>query len=141
MAVLPRARGSAASGRKDHEDKSCESSPCAAGELEALPADPGAAGTTTPNNTPARQSRRLSRWRSAAGRQLLQRPLVAVRVGEEDEPAPVEVLDVADVGAAREELRVRGLDVRDNHLQAAHAPRRALDDAPADRDRAGRSWR
>jgi hypothetical protein len=73
--------------------------------------------------------------------QLLKRPLVAVRVGEEDKPAPVEVLDVADLGPALDKLRVRGLDVGDHHLQAAHAPRLALDDAPADRDRAGRPGR
>jgi len=33
--------------------------------------------------------------------QLLYGPLVAVRVGEEQEPAPVEVLDIAYLGAAR----------------------------------------
>src|SRR5580698_7304517 len=44
MAVLPRARGSAASGGKDHKDQFCRSSPCVTGELEALPADPEAAG-------------------------------------------------------------------------------------------------
>ena len=45
----PRIRGI---GREDHKDQSCGSSPYAAGELEALPADPGAAGTTTAYGIP-----------------------------------------------------------------------------------------
>src|SRR3984957_11780819 len=67
MAVLPQARGSAASGGKDHEDQTRGSSSCAAGELEALPADPGAAGTTAAYSTPVIQPR----WpRQKAARQL-----------------------------------------------------------------------
>src|ERR1700743_2508964 len=57
MAVLPRARGSAASGGKDHKDQFYGASPCVTGELEALPADPEAAGTTTAYDTPAARSR------------------------------------------------------------------------------------
>jgi hypothetical protein len=43
-------------GREDHKDQSCGSSPYAAGELKALPADPGAAGTTAAYGIPARQT-------------------------------------------------------------------------------------
>ena len=42
---------------------------------------------------------------------------------EEHEPAPREVLDVADLDAAAGELVVRGLDVRDHELQALDASR------------------
>src|SRR5580704_6000203 len=84
MAVLPQARGSAASGGKDHEDQSRGSSPCAAGELEALPADPGAAGTTAAYSTPVIQPRRR---RQAGDRHLYRIP--AVTAGFFAPPVPI----------------------------------------------------
>jgi hypothetical protein len=46
-------------GREDHKDQSCGSSPYAAGELEALPADPEAAGTTSAYGTDRPQPPRM----------------------------------------------------------------------------------
>jgi hypothetical protein len=43
-------------------------------------------------------------------------PAVAVRVAEEDERAPRELLDLADVDPALDELRTRGVYVRDHQL-------------------------
>src|ERR1700761_998386 len=76
-----------------------------------------------------RGSSRWSAWRSLSARrlgvghsaaslwQLLKRPLVAVRVFEVDEPAPVEVVDVAGLDPVLDELRTRGLDIGDHHIQ------------------------
>ena len=46
-----------------------------------------------------------------AGRQLLYGPAVAVRVAEEDERAPGELLDLTDLHAPLHELGTRGVDV------------------------------
>jgi hypothetical protein len=81
-------------------------------------------------------------------------PGVAVRVLEEDEAHVVELVgdrvrvlaqlrDVADLHAARHELRVRLADVRDDELQALQRARRHVRDdaALADHDRAARAGR
>jgi hypothetical protein len=49
---------------------------------------------------------------------LLDGPAVAVGVGEEHEPAPGEVLDLADLDPARRGAGAGGLDVGDDQLQA-----------------------
>ena len=57
------------------------------------------------------------------GRELLDGPAVAVGVGEEHEPAPREVLDVADRHAPAGELVAGGVDVGDDELEAAERSR------------------
>ena len=47
----------------------------------------------------------------AARRQLLHGPAVAVRIAEEDERAPGELPDLADLDPPRDELGTRGMDV------------------------------
>src|SRR4051812_18606289 len=83
----------------------------------------------------------LARCASVPRWDLLHRPAVAVRVAEEDEPSPREVLDVADLHPAAGELRSRGLNVVDDELQALRGARRRVDEALPDRDRAGRAGR
>ena len=67
---------------------------------------------------------------------LLDGPAVAIGVGEEDEAAPGEVLDVADLDAAGEELLAGPVDVADDQLQALERARRHLVGAAGQRDRA-----
>src|SRR3954452_24906442 len=86
---------------------------------------------------PASRSRRLS----AARRKLLARPTVPVRVREEDERAPGEVLHLADVEAARRELGPRLVHVGDHELETAYRARLGVGDPRSDRDRARRSGR
>jgi len=69
-------------------------------------------------------------------RKLLHGPAVAVRIGEEDEGAPRELLHVADLDASTGELGVGGLDVRDDHLHSLHRAGRSVADALAERNRA-----
>jgi hypothetical protein len=61
-------------------------------------------------------SQRLSRL--AAVWQFLDGPAVAVRVAEEYERAPVELLDVADLHTRGRELRSRRADVGHDELQS-----------------------
>src|SRR5687768_3000111 len=83
---------------------------------------------------PRRESKAL-----AARRELLHGPAVAVRVREEDERAPVEVLDLADLDTAPGELGVRRFDVVDDQLQSLGGPGlRVATESGADRDR---GWR
>src|SRR5215218_412320 len=76
-----------------------------------------------------------------ARRELLHGPAVAVGVAEEHEPAPREVLHLADLDAALEQLGARPLDVGDDELQPLHRPGRSIGDPLADGDRAGRPAR
>ena len=71
---------------------------------------------------PPAPAARASAPRSAARRDLLHGPAVAVGVAEEEEAAPREVLDVAGLGAAGAELGPRRLDVVDDELQAVREP-------------------
>src|ERR671920_2126990 len=73
--------------------------------------------------------------------QLLYGPAVAVRIAEEDERAPVEVLHLAYLDPALDQLGTRGPDVRDDELQALDRARRRVDDPGSQGDRAGRSGR
>src|SRR5436309_15968431 len=86
-----------------------------------------------------------------AGRLLLDRPAVAIRVTEERERVPgptvavdpVAVHDVADgrdVHAPTGELGPSRIDVRDAELQPAQRAGLHLGESLADRDRAGRAW-
>src|SRR5574341_1212691 len=68
-------------------------------------------------------------------------PAVAVRVLEEQELAPGEFLDVADLDSPPDQLRPRGVDVGDDQLQALHRAGPRLCDSSADGDRAGRPRR
>ena len=61
--------------------------------------------------------------RLVAGRDLLYGPAVAVGVAEEDERAPVELLDLADIYPPLHELLPRCRHVRDDNLQALHRAR------------------
>jgi len=71
----------------------------------------------------------------------LHRPAVAVGVLEVDEPAPREVLDLADVQAPLGEVRTRGLDVGNDELHALHRARLGVRESLPDRDRAVRAGR
>src|SRR5258707_3309573 len=55
---------------------------------------------------------------SGAGRDLLNGPAVAVRVGEEDERAPRELLDLAHLDTTPDQIVAGGFDVGDDQLQA-----------------------
>src|SRR5215208_1792710 len=76
----------------------------------------------------------------AAGRQL-HHPAVPVGIGEEQEPASGQVLHLARLDAALEQLGAGGVDVRHDHLDVLERARRHLCEALADRDRARRSRR
>src|SRR5918996_5059142 len=100
--------------------------------------------------SPAREAPESLGWSSdpssrtllrLARRQLLHRPFVAVRIAEEDELAPRELLDLADLGAALDELGTRSLDVGDHHLHALHRAGLGIDQTLAQRDRARRPRR
>src|SRR4029453_14716917 len=72
---------------------------------------------------------------------LLDGPAVAVGVGEEDEAAPGEVLDLAGLDAAVEELGAGGVDVGDAQLETGHRAGLGVREAGAQGDRAGRAGR
>jgi len=75
-------------------------------------------------------------------RELLDGPPVAVRVTEEDEPAPREVLDVTHVDTAIAQLIVSDLDVVDDELHAPERPGHGIDKSLAHGDGAARArWR
>src|SRR4029450_2145997 len=105
---------------------------------------------TEPAGSPRLSSRTSpsSTWSSGSGtgtgsaaNDLLDGPAVAVGVGEEHEPAPGKVLDLADVDAAVHQLGAGGVDVGDDHLEAADRARRGVGDPGAQGDRAGRTGR
>src|SRR6185503_14954403 len=69
-------------------------------------------------------------YEGSLARLLLHRPVVSIRVGEEEEAVPrasatigpdaiLHVLDLTDLDAASDELAMRGFDVRNHQLQAA----------------------
>src|SRR3954468_4467299 len=72
---------------------------------------------------------------------LLHGPAVAVRILEEHEPAPRELLDLARLHAVLDELRPRGVRVVDDDLQALDAARLHAVCAGGERDRARRARR
>jgi AMP-binding enzyme len=72
---------------------------------------------------------------------LLHCPAVAVGVGEEEEAAPGEVLDVADLDAAGEQLLAGAVDVADHELQALERAGCHLVGAAGEGDRAGGAGR
>src|SRR5258705_6516020 len=74
-------------------------------------------------------------------RELLDGPAVAVRVAEVDERAPGLDVDLADPDAASRELVVRGLDVLDDELEAAHRAGLGFGEADAHGDGARRAGR
>src|SRR4029077_15063902 len=78
---------------------------------------------------------------SGARRNRLHRPAVAVGIAEEDELAPRELLDLADLHTPRGQFVVCGLDVADDHLHTLHGAWRSLCDTFADDNGTGRSWR
>src|SRR5579859_1692031 len=78
---------------------------------------------------------------SAARRQLLHRPVVAVGIAEIHERSPRQVLNVADLRAPLSQLRMRGVNIGDHHLQTTHGAWRGIRDAFAERNRAGRAGR
>ena len=67
-------------------------------------------------------SRLIASW------QLLHGPAVPVRVAEEDERTPVELLDLADLHPALGKLFTRGVYVRDDQLKALYGTRLRLRD-------------
>src|SRR5215218_3217121 len=100
--------------------------------------NPRLSSRTSPNSTWSSGGRPDTRL---AADDLLDGPAVAVRVGEEHEPAPGKVLDLADLDPAVGEVGVGGLDVVDHHLQAGDRAGRGVGDADPERDRAGRAGR
>src|SRR5712691_4174330 len=80
---------------------------------------PFRAGAPAPGDYPPRPTSEL-----VASGHLLHGPAVAVRVVEEDERAPVKLLDLTDVDPASDELRTRRVYVRDHQLQALDGARR-----------------
>src|SRR5688572_832675 len=73
---------------------------------------------------------------------LLYGPAVAVRIVEEDERAPVELLDLADLDPSFDELRMCRMDVRDHELKTLGGARpHVATKAGPKGDRAGRPGR
>src|SRR5205823_6326528 len=72
---------------------------------------------------------------------LLDGPAVAVGVLEEHERTPREVLDLADIDAALDELGTRRTDVGNNHLESLNDARPHVREPRPDGDRARRPWR
>ena len=92
----------------------------------------------------ARGRRHRSRVREAfrlASRNRLDGPAVSVRVAEEDERAPRELLHLADLDPAGDELRMRSVNVGHHQLQALDRARRHVAEPRSDRDRAARPGR
>src|SRR5687767_8577636 len=84
----------------------------------------------------------MATGRSGAQRELLDRPAIAVRIAEEDEPSPREVADVGHVHASAGQLLARRLDVGHDQLQALDRAGRLRRHVLADPDRAARAgWR
>src|ERR1700732_4638157 len=79
--------------------------------------------------------------RLLARRYLLNSPGVAVGIGEEHEPAPRELLDLAYVHSACEQVLAGAVGVLDDQLQPADRARLHLMDAARQRDRAGGTGR
>src|SRR5439155_26098861 len=77
----------------------------------------------------------------AAGGNLLHGPPVPVWIAEEDERAPVEMLDLAHVHPACGELFPRGADVLDDELQTLDGARLHGSETGAEGDRARRFGR
>src|SRR3954469_15898816 len=92
-----------------------------------------------PDTTPARRPSSPQARQLVALRDLLHGPAVSVGVLEEDEPPPRELLDLAGLHAALEEVRAGGVGVGDDELQALDRARLGLHDPGADRDRARRA--
>src|SRR5690349_7190467 len=67
--------------------------------------------------------RRIS---SRAGRNILHCPAVAIRVVEEDEPAPGEVLYLVDLHAALEQLRACSVDIGNHDLHPLYGAWRCI---------------
>src|SRR5918997_7172254 len=82
-----------------------------------------------------------TRSRLIASGNLLHGPAVAVRIAEEDERAPDEVLNLGDFHSPLEELRARGVYVRDDHLHTLDGAGLRLRDPRPYCDRAGRPGR
>src|SRR5919198_3709401 len=72
------------------------------------------------------------------GRDLLNGPAVAVRVAEEHKRTPWELLHLADLHPAPDELGTSGVDIGDHQLQSLRRARRHLAEALSDRDGARR---
>src|SRR5579859_1215075 len=79
--------------------------------------------------------------RSAASGELLYRPAVAVRIAEKHKRAPGELLDLTDLHAPPDELRMRGVDIGDHHLQPTHGAWNSIREAFSQGDRARRPRR
>src|SRR3954447_4335566 len=78
--------------------------------------------------------------RSAAGRQLLQRPEVAVRVGEPDEGPPRLDVDLAGIDSVGEQVGARLRGIIDHDLDSALSAGRHVHAQPlTERDGAGRA--
>jgi hypothetical protein len=76
-------------------------------------------------------------------RELLHRPAIAVRILEEHEPAPRELLHLAGVDTPRDQLGVCGVDVVDDHLRSALPGSASLTPSPSAIEQAepgGVSW-
>src|ERR671924_1955189 len=76
---------------------------------------------------------------SGARRELLDGPAVAVRIGEEDEATPREVLDLTGLDAAAAQLATRRLDVLHHELEALLRTRLHVGQALPDGNRARRA--
>ena len=93
------------------------------------------------NAPPSRHSSADGSGRSGGPLDLLDRPAVAVWIGEEDEPAPREVLDLAGVDAPAGKLVAGGDDVGDHELHPDDGAGCRIGDPGPDRDRTGRARR
>ncbi|AIY01595.1 hypothetical protein ART_1996 [Arthrobacter sp. PAMC 25486] len=74
-------------------------------------------------------------------REVLQRPLVAVGVGEVHEVAPIQYRHLADLNTVGGELVVGGLNVTDHQLHHGRGAGRGVGEAFPNGDRAGGPWR
>src|SRR3954469_26033056 len=92
--------------------------------------------TRSPIPKPSTRSPRWRPHRSTWSGDLLDRPAVAVGVGEEDEFAPGELLDVAELDTAPCELGSGVVGIVHDELQALHRARRRVNEALPQRDRA-----
>src|ERR671918_1019377 len=124
------------------------------GVREALhPDDPSIADRQEGNRTAPLSDERGRLVKLAAGRDLLDRPLVAVRIGEEHEPDVVEGirlgggilahdLDLADLNPSLYELSTCRVKIGDDQLQTPEGTSRHFgDDSLSHDDRAAGSGR
>src|SRR3712207_5105672 len=81
------------------------------------------------SRTGAAPNRPVHRAELLARGQLLHGPAVPVRIPEEDELAPGELLDLARLDPALYQLGARGLDVRHVQLEALHRAGLGVDHA------------